>query len=384
MIFYHPAKRWAFRRLLGRLQEEVAAGNVREVQGVEGLHLYCYTEKCVYERAWNEINMLTRGLILDVEAEEVVATPFPKFFNVAEVGMERVPNIPFAAYEKMDGSLIIMYWWRGGWHYATKGSFTSEQSKWAAEWARIQGLGAWKIMERPVFEPGATYLWEAIYPANRIVVNYGARSELVLLGGYSVVGREYAYDELWCALTGKVTVVPREEFKDVAEMLAAAGRLEGNKEGWVLRFIDGTRLKIKGEEYCRIHRIVSDVTPLGIWRVMAEKENWREELEETRQLLPEEFWGDFDEICKILSNNVDELCAEVLSFYRRTCEMTDKEIGLTVKAAERRWIFPLRKSRGLIELGGRLWKMIMEEVRPTGNQLAGYRSSSAMTRVLNE
>ena len=66
--------------------------------------LYCYTSKCVYDEAWTDITVLARGLILDLADRRIVATPFPKFFNIGEGG-RTIPDLPFETFEKLDGSL---------------------------------------------------------------------------------------------------------------------------------------------------------------------------------------------------------------------------------------------------------------------------------------
>ena len=40
-----------------------------------------YSSSCVYDGQWNDATLIARGLVLDVENQTVVATPFPKFFN---------------------------------------------------------------------------------------------------------------------------------------------------------------------------------------------------------------------------------------------------------------------------------------------------------------
>ncbi|MGL1080507.1 RNA ligase, partial [Vibrio parahaemolyticus] len=83
-----------------------------------------------YDSAWDPVTTAARGLILDLEDRRIVATPFPKFFNAGERG-EPIPDLPFIATEKLDGSLIIIFHHRGRWRTATKGAFASAQAQWA-------------------------------------------------------------------------------------------------------------------------------------------------------------------------------------------------------------------------------------------------------------
>ena len=53
---------------------------------------------------------------------------FNKFFNMEEHQPEEIPNETFEVFEKLDGSLGILFWYQGQWILATKGSFTSDQA----------------------------------------------------------------------------------------------------------------------------------------------------------------------------------------------------------------------------------------------------------------
>ncbi len=95
-----------------------------------------------------------------------------------------MPSGPVECYEKVDGSLIIIFHDGRRWRAATKGSFVSSQAAWAQD--VLDNLG---IVEEAALDVGDTYLAEAVYPENRIVVAYRARG-LALLGGYDAYGYE--------------------------------------------------------------------------------------------------------------------------------------------------------------------------------------------------
>ncbi|MBO1019965.1 hypothetical protein IPV08_08305 [Methylobacterium sp. SD274] len=84
----------------------------------------------MYDHGWDRYSLLARGLIIDPAAGVVVATPFPKFFNIGE-RHATVPDLPFEAFEKLDGSLIIAFHHSGKWRTATKGALNSSQAVWA-------------------------------------------------------------------------------------------------------------------------------------------------------------------------------------------------------------------------------------------------------------
>ncbi|MCK9918313.1 hypothetical protein MXD81_55245, partial [Microbacteriaceae bacterium K1510] len=176
-----------FKELRDGLADARAAGLVSEQADDSGLRLYCYTNRAVYDRNWTPFSLMARGLVLDMNVERVAATPFPKFFNLGERGNETIPDLPFETFEKVDGSLIIIFWHAGEWRTATKGSLRSDQAVWAR-----QALAAADLSH---LERGTTYLAEAVYPENRIVIRY-EQAGLVLLAAYREDGHELVYDDL--------------------------------------------------------------------------------------------------------------------------------------------------------------------------------------------
>jgi RNA ligase len=375
----HPARLIPYDTLYANLEKLLEEGVLRKGTGDEGLVIYCYSEKCTFEKAWDETTLIARGIILDTINKCVVATPFPKFFNAGENG-EAIPDLPFETFEKLDGSLIIVFYHNGRWKCATKGSLNSEQAQWATRWIGEDDVGSW-------LQEGTTYLAECIYPENRIVVRYTEdKTGLHLLGGYREDGTEIEYEELRRLGTAlSWSIVARHSYSHISEILAQCSTLPVDREGFVIRFNNGHRLKIKGDEYCRIHRMVSRLTPLAIWENM-----WADldgsKLIEFRKELPEEFWADFDNIIALLTKQIHSIGIEVATAAIETAHLSDKEIGLmldTFSPIVRKFIFPYRKNGGKL-LEGRVRDAMYRYIRPDSNRLDGYVPSSSMSRIAEE
>ena len=90
-------------------------GDVRVVEK-DGLLLFSYQ----HPDEWNAFERMSRGLIIEKGTGNVVARPFDKFFNWGERGRKTDAPISYVQ-EKMDGSLIIVYWHEGTYHTATRG-----------------------------------------------------------------------------------------------------------------------------------------------------------------------------------------------------------------------------------------------------------------------
>ena len=94
------------------------------------LSIWNYSPEVQYNQKWDEITLQCRGLVTDNNGD-VIAYPFKKFFNIEE--NRHTPTENFEVYEKMDGSLGILFFYEGKWVVATRGSFTSPQSVKARE-----------------------------------------------------------------------------------------------------------------------------------------------------------------------------------------------------------------------------------------------------------
>ena len=248
---------------------------ISQVHPTLDLTIYNYSQKTQYEKMWNEETLSCRGLVLDSWGN-VVARPFKKFFNLSEVEGE-IPDLPFEVFEKMDGSLGIFFWYNGNPIFASRGSFTSDQSK--VGWEILKG------MDYENLKIGVTYLFEIIYPENRIVVDYGDTEKLVLLGAVETsTGEEIPYSGIGENLERFELVRKWANKKSISELAKENDLI---REGYVLRFSNGYRVKVKFEEYCRLHKIITNVSNIDIWEKLKDGLPLNEILDK----VPDEFYG---------------------------------------------------------------------------------------------
>lgn len=221
------------------------------------LYIYNYTQKAQYNRVWNEITLMCRGLILN-EKLEVVARPFPKFFNLGEMENQYIPDSTFEVFDKMDGSLGILYFVENEPYIASRGSFSSIQSDKANEMLHGKYKPCWENLD-----PKKTYLFEIIYPENRIVLDYGDDEKLVLLAIIDTQsGDEFPLEDL-----GFPVVEKYDGFNDFTTLKNLNLK---NKEGFIIKFANNYRLKIKFDEYLRLHRILTECSTIDIWECLKE------------------------------------------------------------------------------------------------------------------
>lgn len=368
----HPVHNYPYEVLITQLMARVELGLIKRKDHGD-LALFHYSEECMYEKKWDPFTMMARGLILDVVAKRVVATPFPKFFNYGEQANITLPNEPFEAYEKLDGSLGIAFQHKDEWHMATKGSFTSTQA--------VEGLAMLDAATKghPTGYLGSqfTYLFEIVGPWNRIIVPY-TKSELVLLAAYDNRGHEITGERLvFEARQCGVRLAVRHEGKTIDDLVAIAKELPRDDEGFVVRFQSGYRVKIKGAAYVRAHKLASRVTPLGVYDAMLAGDD----LDALRRELPEELWPDFDAIHRLLRVHQDMYEETYTALYNASMSLTMKEISLTKSIpSEAKWaVFAMRNGKDIMR-DARLRRTFFEHFRPTGNKLEGYSPSNSLHR----
>jgi RNA ligase len=291
-----------------KLDEMVKEGwLISQVHPSLDLTIYNYSQRTQYERMWNEETLSCRGLVLD-SSDNIVARPFKKFFNLSEVEGE-IPNLPFEVFEKMDGSLGIFFWYKGNPIFASRGSFTSDQSKF--------GFEILKGMEYSLLKEGITYLFEIIYPENRIVVDYGDDERLVLLGAIETsTGKEIPYEELKEELEGFELVKKWTNKKSISDLIKENDPI---REGYVLKFSNSFRVKVKFEEYCRLHKIITNVSNIDIWEKLKEDLP----LDEILDKVPDEFY----EWVKVTENDLKEKYQDILEDSERIIYLIKKDLG---------------------------------------------------------
>lgn len=237
-------------------------GDVRAVEEGDLVKL-CYTRRAQWKHRWSWLERAARGIIFERSTGALVAWPFEKFFNWGEGGRTTDATLLWAS-EKMDGSLGIVHREVNGRpRVTTKGAFSSPQAIWATEFARRRGLRAL---------PDMTLMVEIIYPDNRIVVDYGEREALVLIGARChLTGRLHSHKHLE-ALGRSLgyPVAPRLPPCAVSDLLRRCEECRVLREGWVGYFSDGSTFKFKTRAYMETHRVRFDITPARIAKLYLE------------------------------------------------------------------------------------------------------------------
>lgn len=326
-----------------------------------------YTPKAQYDNHWTDVTKACRGLIYDTETSEVVARPFEKFFNWDQGAVKYPPPGPVLRMPKMDGSLGILYTEvdpqkfdssvTSRYKIATRGSMNSEQAVWATRKFNDMLYITGEAMD---FFPavGKTYLFEIIYPENRIVVNYGDQERLTLL---DVIDNETGFSDTSefeaCDWPDKVERVLLPGF-DSGQVVDIPPGEEGFVYLWPVR---NFRTKMKAAEYIELHRIIFNLTPKNIWRAMVAGKS----LEEIKEPFPDEFYDEINGIWANLEAAVMLISDKVFTEYNSIDPTLDrKSFASAVKKRPRQiqgMLFALKDGKDIRE-------SILRMVEPKGDK----------------
>lgn len=316
---------------------------IKQTHPTKDLTIWNYSQKVQYEKLWDEITIQCRGLVTNSKGQ-IIARPFKKFFNLEE--MDSLPIGDFKVYEKLDGSLGILFYYeeeltdevrynkwfnnnyetgmerffdpnnlpdfdnpyyeptpktKGEWIFASRGSFTSEQA--------IKGLELLKKYNLDPLSKGYTYLFEIIYPSNRIVVDYGNDEKLILLGVVHTMIDDFEMPLDNCSFIEETGFELVKEYDISKDIHLLKNTISNDNEGYVLKFNTRpiSRIKIKGDEYVRLHRIITNISNRDVWQLLKDGKP----LDELLEKVPDEFFNWVKSTVIDLQNKFDETKSEV-------------------------------------------------------------------------
>lgn len=348
--------------LYRNLLKEVEAGNV-SASTTRDLTIFKYSQDCHIEGRWNSVNRQARGLIMRTDGT-VVARPFAKFFNLGELPESSLENLPWheevEIYEKVDGSCGIGYIPGEGyectccdnpmWKLATPGSMESDQAQRGTSILHEKYGAALSHLPKQ-----CTPVFEIIYPANRIVVDYKGETFLSLLAVFELSGEEWhpARVDQIAAKCGFRR--PRRYNIDLRTEIP----FEENAEGYVARFASGLRVKVKSPAYLRVHRLLNHMSPKGVIDLIRGHE-YRATLDQ----LPKSIAEQFDDIRAYVQQMHDRLRVEAENIASRIPSGDRKTQALWIQAntpnALVGVVFALLDKKSVSD---KLWKMVLEKVK---------------------
>lgn len=225
-----------------------------------------YTRKAQFEQNWCLEVMLCRGLVID-ENNRFVNSVLPKFFDYSQLCshkshlwastiLRKIGTESFECYDKLDGSFIAVSFFNGDMVVNSRGSFISEHALKAkiilnAKYSKFK------------WNKNYTYIFELIAPEFRIVLDYGTVEDLILLAIIeSQSCREVAIHDI-------DTPFKKSEKFNISSFEELCALQPENKEGFVIKFADNSRVKIKTDDYKLKHKIITNTNERTIWEYLS-------------------------------------------------------------------------------------------------------------------
>lgn len=275
-------------------------------------YIYNYSQTTQFEKKWNEATLQARGLILNGSGE-IIARPFKKFFNFQEHQNNQIPwNESYTVLEKMDGSLLIGYTGEDGRSYvASRGSFTSDQANWGNQILNLKYSFLSDINPCSIIHLCKEYtvLYELLWPSNRIVIDYGDIEDVVTLGMVNKVTGEIVSPDKIYNPSGRYYSIPH--IFDVSDIKELLSHEKDNFEGYVVRFESGFTMKVKLDEYVRLHRLVTGVSNVSIWESLKNGDN----IESLLKNVPDEFYEWVSVIINDLKSKYSKIESDSIEVY---------------------------------------------------------------------
>ena len=309
------------------------------------LTIWNYSRKTEYERKWDYITLLCRGLVTDNEGV-IYAGGLKKFFNIEE--NKHTPTDSFIIQEKLDGYLIIGFWYKNQWVVASRGSFQSDQVKLAQQIFDTE-------LEQSVYYgtiKGYTYYFELTGKLNKIIVDYPYDKKLTVIAVYDNQLKPVSFEKM---KSEGFEIVREYNFKDYQTIKQLNWN---NSEGFVVKFSNGDLCKIKFEDYLYLHKLVTNVSTTFIWEML--KDN---KFDEYISQVPDEFLDKVISFADSLKETYKKMELKLLhDFYN--IEVKDKKDFAS-------WVLMQRKQyQGIYfniwnkkDYSGLIWKIIKPEFK---------------------
>jgi len=197
-----------------------------------------------------------RGIIFD-DAWNIVRRPFDKFFNLHEPHAADIDWSTAAVTEKVDGSLIKLWNYRGVWHVSTNGTINAHDAELStpSPYGNTFGDLVTQALENinldfSVLDESCNYMFELVSPYNKIVVHYPDVRIVHIATRVNLTG-EYLEHDIGVP---KPEIYPLETVSDCLDMVE---QMPYDEEGYVVRDGNWNFIKIKSPAYVAAHRMVS-------------------------------------------------------------------------------------------------------------------------------
>lgn len=314
------------------LEDYVDKGLLRKAED-EDLVQYNYSEYTNNGSLWDEITMFNRGNIYEKKTGNLIAKAMPKFMNLSQLHEDKQEELlthkEFNLTEKMDGCLGILYKYKGEIRCNSRGGFDNYVTD------KIKELLPKYSMVKKLLEHNTLNV-EVISPETKIICDYGDIQDLYLITAYSNnpnIG-ELSYSQI--KLMAQIMRMPvvKEYNMTWDELLSWQKSADWTQEGFVIRFPNNERVKIKSEDYLRIAKFKIGLSKKSLWKIWKNDLKQHSKVDHIKEYLsccPDELYNIANGYLLELKEALEKEKIILLKLIKDLKDKSNKELGLYFK-----------------------------------------------------
>jgi RNA ligase len=291
------------------LEKLAATYSIKATKHQQYPHLVCLKYSQLDSPMGAKIVQQCRGVILDQSNDwGLVSYPYDKFFNHGEGHAATIDWNSARVYDKLDGSLMTLYFYDGEWRVQSSGTpdGSGEVSGFGMSFAQL----FWKVWAELGYQlPENTdccFMFELTTKYNRVVV-VQPTNQLILHGVRNVQTLTELDPQPWSAKYGW-QLVASHPLTSWPAVIAAAGQLDPmNLEGYIVCDRQFHRVKVKSPQYVAIAHLRSSFSSRRMLEIIMANEG-----EEFLAYFPE--WTD---IYQKIKQRYHELIQEITAAYQQ-------------------------------------------------------------------
>jgi len=236
-----------------------------KVRNKDDMYLYNYADACYVDRN-HPVIMRCRGIVVR-EDGQLLNYPFDRFFNDFEKEQSIIDWNSAQIQEKLDGSLVCVFWSKDKWIVSTRGTFYPQNNP---NLKHMDNTIDFEQLFRKYFTDDQfkklkkeyCYTFELITPSNPIITKYPKSR----MGIYLIGARELSLAKEVSQLTldhiSELVDVGRPQIYEASNInmcreLFTKLKFRDDEEGLVVVDSKSNRIKIKQKSYFKLSKIIA-------------------------------------------------------------------------------------------------------------------------------
>jgi hypothetical protein len=219
----------------------------------------------------------SRGIVFDQDNNwEIVSYPYDKFFNYGEGRAAVIDWMSARVYEKLDGSLMTLYFYAEKWHISSSGMADAAGKIHNCDLNLNLGELFWQVWSELNYQlPIDTencYIFELMTKFNCPIV-IPQQNSLTLHGVRNIKTLAESDPQIWADKYGWAIVKAYNHLTNDTEVKAAANLLNPiDSEGFVICDRHFNRVKVKSPQYVAIAHLMGGFSAIRVVRILVANE----------------------------------------------------------------------------------------------------------------